>query len=451
MRKKPRTVITYGTFDLMHEGHIRLLRRAKALGDRLIVGVTSDSYDMQRGKLNVRQPLSERIRAVQETGLADMIIVEEYEGQKIEDIQRYDVDVFAIGSDWKGKFDYLKKYCEVVYLERTKGVSSTQLRGTVKLGIVGTGRIARRFVPESRYVSGVEVDWVYNPRLVSAESFASSFDLGYASDDWDKFIEKVDAVYIATPHTSHYDYARKALEKNKHVLIEKPMVLKKAQAIELFRLAARKNLVLLEALKTAFAPAFKRFIGLALSGAIGEVRHIRATFTKLVSSGRELDPKQAGGSFTELGSYVLLPFLKVCGHDDPEVHFRALRSMNNEGYVDVWTEAWMKSRGCSGALFTGLGVKSEGDLVISGTKGYIYVPAPWWKPTRFEIRREDSRQNEHFCDVYSGEGLRYEIAQFVRMIQDPNATNHLLKPEESIAMAGIIEKFLEGTGVEWIS
>ena len=123
-----RKVITYGTYDLLHYGHVKLLERAKALGDYLIVGVTADDFDKTRRKINVQQTLMERIEGVRATGLADEIIVEEYEGQKIDDIKRYGVDIFTVGSDWKGKFDYLKAYCKVVYLERTQGVSSSELR-----------------------------------------------------------------------------------------------------------------------------------------------------------------------------------------------------------------------------------------------------------------------------------------------------------------------------------
>ena len=110
-------VITYGTYDLLHYGHIRLLERAKALGDYLIVGVTADDFDKTRGKINVQQSLMERIEAVRQTGIADEIIIEEYEGQKIDDIRRYDIDIFTVGSDWKGKFDYLSEYCKVIYLD----------------------------------------------------------------------------------------------------------------------------------------------------------------------------------------------------------------------------------------------------------------------------------------------------------------------------------------------
>lgn len=125
-------VITYGTYDLLHRGHIRLLERAKSLGDYLIVGVTADDYDKTRGKINVQQSLMERVEAVRSTGIADEIIIEEYEGQKIDDIRRYGIDIFTVGSDWIGYFDYLKEYCDVVYLERTQGVSSTDIRSEKK-------------------------------------------------------------------------------------------------------------------------------------------------------------------------------------------------------------------------------------------------------------------------------------------------------------------------------
>ena len=125
-------VITYGTFDMLHYGHVRLLERAKALGDYLVVGITSDDYDKSRGKINVSQSLMERIEGVRATGLADKIIVEEYPGQKIDDIKQLDIDIFTVGSDWKGKFDYLNDYCQVVYLDRTQGISSSELRSEKK-------------------------------------------------------------------------------------------------------------------------------------------------------------------------------------------------------------------------------------------------------------------------------------------------------------------------------
>ena len=144
-----RKVITYGTYDLLHRGHVRLLERAKALGDYLVVGVTADGFDKVRGKINVSQTLNERMRSVQELGIADEVIVEEYEGQKIDDIRRMGIDVFTVGSDWVGKFDYLREYCEVVYLDRTQGVSSTELRaesGHLRMGYVGKRVLVEKYL-----------------------------------------------------------------------------------------------------------------------------------------------------------------------------------------------------------------------------------------------------------------------------------------------------------------
>ncbi len=146
-------VITYGSFDMFHKGHKKLLRRAKALGDYLIVGITTEQYDVKRGKINVVDSLITRIDNVRACNCVDEIIIEDHEGQKLEDIQRLEVDIFTVGSDWRGRFDYLSEYCEVVYLERTKDISSTKLRkdmpGHVRIGVVGGGSIEVSLKPST--------------------------------------------------------------------------------------------------------------------------------------------------------------------------------------------------------------------------------------------------------------------------------------------------------------
>ena len=120
-------VITYGTFDLFHIGHLNLLKRAKALGDYLIVAVSSDEFNLQKGKV-CKIKDTDRMQIVEAIKYVDQVIPETSWDQKIEDMKKYDVDVFVMGDDWKGKFDFLKDYCEVVYLPRTEGISSTQLK-----------------------------------------------------------------------------------------------------------------------------------------------------------------------------------------------------------------------------------------------------------------------------------------------------------------------------------
>ena len=435
-------VITYGTYDLLHQGHINLLRRAKELGDYLIVGVTSDSFDRGRGKLNVRNNVLERVEAVKRTGYADEIIIEDYLGQKIDDIQQYDVDIFAIGSDWEGKFDYLNEYCKVVYLPRTEGVSSTMLRAesqeVFKIGIVGSGRIAKRFVPEAKVVSGVEIVAVYNPNKIEVDDFAIFFEIDVYSDHYEDFLKSVDAVYIASPHLTHYNYAKRALFAGKHVLCEIPFMLSSAQAKELYDIADRKNLVLLEASKTAFCPSFNHLVTLVKSGIIGDVMDVKASLSKMVSAPtRELSADEAGGAMNEHAPLNLMAIIRLLGMDFKNVNFY---SKIDQG-VDVYTKVNMEYDHSTSSATLGIGVKTEGNLVVSGTKGYIYVPAPWWLTDYFEIRYEDQRKNKKYFYSYDGDGLRYEIQEFVSLIVNGRKSSYKLRRHESIAIARIIEMF----------
>ena len=435
-------VITYGTYDLLHQGHINLLRRAKELGDYLIVGVTSDSFDRGRGKLNVRNNVLERVEAVRATGYADEIIIEDYLGQKIDDIQKYDVDIFAIGSDWEGKFDYLNEYCKVVYLPRTQGVSSTMLRAksqdVFRVGIVGSGRIANRFIPEAKVVNGVEVVSVYDPKKENADTFANKHNLKAYSDGYQQFLADVDAVYVASPHLTHYQYAKEALEAGKHVLCEIPFTLSASQAKELYDYAETHNLVLLEASKTAYCPAFCHITTLVKSGVIGDVVDVKASLSKMVQAPtRELDVSQAGGAMNEHSPLTLMSIIKILGKDYTKVDFYS----KIENGVDVYTKINLCYPHATASVTLGIGVKTEGNLIISGTKGYIYVPAPWWLTDYFEIRYEDQTRNKKFFYSYDGDGLRYEMQEFISMIANNRRNCYKLQTRESVAIAEIIEKY----------
>ena len=444
MEKNKKIVITYGTYDLLHQGHINLLKRAKALGDYLIVGVTNDNFDRERGKLNVKNNVLERVEAVKATGLADKIIIEDYVGQKIDDIQKYDVDIFTVGSDWIGKFDYLKEFCEVVYLPRTEGISSTMLReeqdDEVKIGIVGCGRIARRFPKEAEVVSSVTIAGVYDIVREHAEQLAADNNITAIATNYAELVESVDAIYVATPHLSHYELTKYALEHGKHVLCETPMVLNGDEAKELFQLAEEKGLVLLEANKTAYCPAFNHLMTMIKSGLIGEVVDIEASESKVWGDKtlRELDPDQAGGSLYEMGSYPLLPIIKLMGTDIQNINFYS----RMENGVDIYTKGVIRYPKAVCSFKLGLGVKTEGNLVISGTKGYAYVPAPWWKTDYFELRYEDQNQNKKFFYKWDGEGLRYEIQDFISCIYNKRLSSARLRQHESIRMAEVMQQFM---------
>lgn len=438
-------VITYGSFDLFHEGHIKLLERAKALGDYLIVGITTEQYDLKRGKINVVDSLVTRIDNVRNSGYADEIIIEDHEGQKLEDVQKLNIDIFTVGSDWRGRFDYLNEFCQVVYLDRTKDISSTELRkktrGIVRLGIVGNGSIAQRMAIESKHVSGAWVTGTYNPRLAGAQEYAQRFELLFATDNYNEFLDSVDAIYIASPHETHYEYAKKAIEAKKHVLCEKPMALQKKQAEELYALAGKEKVVLMEAVKTAYGIGFLDILSTAKSGRIGKVCDVEACFTKLDKNdfkGREFTGG-TGGSFTELATYPLLPIFKLMGLNYTELRFS---SITDDRGLDLYTKAYFTYPEGLATAKVGLGVKSEGELIISGTKGYILVESPWWLTQSFEIRYEDFKENEKHYAKWDGYGLRYELADFIRAIKEGSVDNFKLSADESIAMAGVMEAFL---------
>ena len=437
-------VITYGTYDLFHQGHYNLLKRAKDLGDYLIVGVTTDNFDLERGKMNTCNNVMERIEAVKATGLADQIVIEEYKGQKIDDILKYDVDIFAIGSDWVGYFDYLKEFCEVVYLPRTEGISSTQLRQerpVVKLGVVGTGSIASRFVPECENVNNVKVVASFNPNKEANRLFTEKYSIPLAANSYDELLKECDSVYIASPYATHYAYCKPALQAGKNVLCETPFVIRESEAEELYDLAEKMHVTLMVALKTAYCPAFGHLFSLLKSGVIGEIVEINTSSTTLLDAGDYLPQGgRYGGSMIENGCFTMLPIFKFFGVDYKNINFYS----KVQNGVDIFTKAVFRYDHAVASFQVGLGVKTEGNLIISGTKGYVYVPAPWWKTDYFEVRYEDQNQNKKYFYPFVGEGLRYEIKDFVFSIVSKNFRSAKLTKAEVLSMARVQEQFLNG-------
>ena len=416
-------VITYGTFDLLHEGHVRLLKRAKALGDYLIVGVTSDDYDRVRGKINAAQSFMERVDAVRALGIADKIIAEEYDGQKIDDILRYGVDVFTVGSDWVGKFDYLGAYCKVHYLPRTEGVSSSEIRAsrrTVRIGIYGVGRISGKYRNECAFVNGLN----YVGTAANRGEFTALLD-------------KCDAVYIQSHPRDHVRDITTALRAGRHVICESPIALSANDCRHLLELAKEKGLVLMDAIKTAYSTAYNRMLLLVKSGKIGDVVSVDATCTSLMEpydSPRELrsrmNSRQAWAPAALLAVFQLLGL----GYEDcRKTSFFAKGARD----FDLFTKYDFKFKSAVASVKVGKGVKSEGDLVVSGTEGYIYVPAPWWKTDYFELRMENPADNRRYFYQLDGEGIRHELVEFTKMISG-NGSNHV-SVAESIGICSMME------------
>ena len=435
-------VITYGTYDLLHEGHIRLLERAKALGDYLIVGVTSDDFDRSRGKINVKQSLTERIEGIKKTGLADEIIVEEYEGQKIDDIQKYGVSIFTVGSDWEGYFDYLKEYCTVIYLPRTTGISSSELRAEdrkLNLGLLGgfEENVLNKYYQESSFVNGITVTTLFN----------SSKSTDVNLQDYDDFLEDCDCVYILSHPTKHYREIKHALERGKHVLCESPIALTLEETKELFALAEKKNLILMEAIKTAYSNAYNRLILLVKTGKIGKVVSVDATCTSLQNFNNK-NLETSWNSICAWGPTAMLPIFQLL-QGSYETQMYSLFENETLKY-DSFTKIDFFFQNATASIKVGRGVKSEGELIISGTEGYIYVPAPWWKTDYFELRFEDPNENRRYFYPLEGEGIRLQLLAFSKAIME-GIKSPYIRTEVSEKISSVIESFYSGQNLRKLS
>lgn len=417
-----RKVITYGTYDMLHRGHVRLLERARSLGDYLVVGVTSDDYDRSRGKVNVRQSLMERVAAVEATGLADEVIVEEYPGQKIDDVRRLGVDVFTVGSDWEGQFDYLKEWCEVVYLPRTEGVSSSQIRSagnSLRLGVCGTVPYASKVIEAASGVDGL--------RVVDGRGVA-----------FGTLLDEVDAVMLLTHPSEHEAQATEALSRGVHVLCESPAAFGGADERRLFELAASRGATLVDAVKTAYSTAYERLLLLVKSGAIGRVVSVDATCTSLREEQTSSAEARAlsWSSMCAWGPTAMLPVFHLLGTSYDSRRIVTALADGGDGF-DLFTKVDFEYADAVASIKVGKGVKSEGELVVTGTEGYVYVPAPWWKTDYFEVRYEDPTRNRRYFYQLDGEGIPYELVSFMRTVERGDTCPYV-SAEVSSAIAEVI-------------
>lgn len=325
------------------------------------------------------------------------------------------------------------------------------------IGIIGTGRIAQRFVDmlKKYYSEEVCIFGIFNPNINSANSFAKNNNVEYATDIIENLLSNnnldIDgnkAVYIASPHETHYEYAKRALEAGFNVLCEKPITLKYNQTVELFEIADRNSLVLMEGIKTAYCPGFKQILEVAKGGIIGDIVDVEATFTRIgPTDSREYWDENYGGSFFEFGRYPMLPVYELIESLQNEANSDiSFHSIIADTVMDKYTKtilSWKDKNGlekCMATIKTGLGVKSEGELIISGTCGYIQVPSPWWLTKRFVVRFENPGKVMEYTAQYEDSGLQYEMNEFLNRITHRLGNNESEK-NQSIWCSNIFEKF----------
>ncbi|MGN0467593.1 MAG: adenylyltransferase/cytidyltransferase family protein [Acutalibacteraceae bacterium] len=429
-----KTVITYGTFDLFHMGHYNILKRAKELGDYLIVGVTSESYDIDRGKLAVHDSLIQRIKNVQATGFADKIIVEEYLGQKVRDIIKYNIDVLVVGSDWIGKFDHLRKYCDVVYLDRTKNISSTQLREKMdsicKIGIMTDNIDDGGCVEEAKYVSGLHAENVFAKDNRIAKDFCDKYELNQYTSDLDEFFSSVNIVYIKVDAEERYDMIKAALKNKKHVICDYPFSTDYEKVKELHELAHNNNSILLENIVMIYLRGFNQLLWMIQSNIIGDILAIDASISSDVFSNV---PK----SFNELSVYPVCLVAKILGSSYDNVHKHIIKDENGE---DVFGSIMMRYGEKIAHIEIGVKTELNNRITIIGEKGTLVVYDDWWNTGYYKIIMNGEKTAKRFSFNFEGNGLRYLIQELLVMINDNRTQCTRLFPEESETIINIINK-----------
>lgn len=425
-------VITYGTFDLFHKGHYNIIKRAKEYGDYLIVGVTSESYDIERGKLSVHDSLMKRIQNVKNTGLVDEIIIEEYLGQKIRDIIKYNIDTFVIGSDWIGKFDHLKKLCDVVYLDRTKNISSTEIRNRAdnifKMGIVTDVVDDKNVILETKYVSGIHVESVFSEYINVASTFCNKYELDCFFNDYNCFLESVDFVYIKTDIDKRYQYIKTAITRNKSVICDAPFSLDSRKVKELLELARINKVLLMENVVTVYLRAFTQLIWMVEGGVIGDIVNVRGAI-----SYEDFENKNDIYNMLTLCNILIM---KTLGINYKDFDYKIIKDPeDNISFIHLKFDY----EDAIGLIEIGRHLELKNELVIIGKKGTITVDNKWWETGYFELYDKEQNSLKKYSFNFEGNGFRYIVQQLLIMLRDERNESVRLLDSESIQVAEIVD------------
>jgi choline-phosphate cytidylyltransferase len=327
-------------------------------------------------------------------------------------------------------------------LDRTQGVSSSEIRAEkheLRIGLVGESVLINKFESESHFVNGVSISGVctQDDYLLSEEVKS----LPVVTTDLSQLIEVSDALYIVSHPTKHYIQIKQALMAGKHVLCESPIALNVNEFNELQNIAAEKKLQLIDSLKTAYSMAYNRMILLLKGGVIGDIISVDAVCTSLSDLERKAgkDLSNTWNSICAWGPTAMLPIFQLLG---TEYISKQIASHLISDDFDIFTKIAFIYPHAVASLKVGKGVKSEGELLVSGTKGYVYVPAPWWKTDYFEVRFENPANNKRYFYQLDGEGIRYEIVSFLKIMQTGKSFSYL-GDGYSKSIVKIIESFYQ--------
>ncbi len=427
-----KTVITYGTFDLFHKGHYNILKRAKELGDYLIVGVTSENFDIDRGKLNVKDSLMKRIENVRNSGFADKIIVEEYQGQKLRDIKKYKVDIFAIGSDWIGKFDYIQEYCKIVYLERTKNISSTQLRNEgkiYKIGIATNREDDNETIVESKLVSGLSCEGVFHPDKKKAKAFGQKHQLDYWTDDFDTLLDKSDILFFQMEPGSggdFKDYLMRAIEMKKYVIYDGYSLEDPKDIIALHKRAKEKKCPVFDNISIAYNRQFDQLLWYLKGNIVGNLCSLNINVDSNVFENGE----QNTDKILYLSLYVATKIFdgrikKLSKFISKDGNYYSVYFVTDEGEVKI---------------NIGAGYEIESGLEVIGETGRLFIPDDWWNLRYYRIKHYNKEFMQRYSFNHDGNGKRYLFMEVISVIESGKYPKYKVLEEDSVKIMKLIKK-----------
>ena len=259
------------------------------------------------------------------------------------------------------------------------------------------------------------------------------------TDSIDSLFDVCDAVYIASHPAKHYDEVKAALLAGKHVLCESPVATSVKNYRELKKISEERHLQLVDSLKTAYSTAYNRMLLLVKSGVVGEVKSVDTICTSLSDLERK-DGKPTSHTWNSIcawGPTAMLPIFQLLGTNYVS---KQITSQLIGEHFDTFSKIAFFYPNAVASLKVGKGVKSEGELIISGTKGYVYVPAPWWKTDYFEVRYENPANNKRYFYQLDGEGIRYEVVTLIKAIQTCKNMTYI-DNQISEQIVGVVEDF----------
>jgi len=316
----------------------------------------------------------------------------------------------------------------------------------IKLGIIGTGRIAQQFLDETEKNEKIDVVGICARNFEKTMDIAKKYNIDRAYETSSEMLKdkNIDAVYIATMHPTHFAYTMKALNAGKHVLCEKPAVLKKEELEEVIKLAKEKKLLFMEAMVVGFNPLYKQIKKLIKNNQIGEIVHVESSFGSRSTKVHKHNPKQAGGALYDIGIYNIFLLTDLLGIP---VEIDVTARKNNWGVEGSVTGLFGYERGVTGNFYATMDSISGNSAKIIGTEGMIEISDTWTVAEKFILKKLGEK--DKIFEINGDKWLGYEMDSFVNTILNGKVENEIMTYEKSMMLHKTIDMVKEKLGFKY--